>query len=76
LVDDVQAYGAGTVYRLAKIYNHCATSIGKAREDAQLIDVRVEDSVDEADTRALVRILVGKLNVNLPEAALEGCWVR
>lgn len=40
--------------------------------DVQLIDIWVEDAVHKADRWALVRILVGKLDMDLPEAALEG----
>lgn len=40
----------------------------------QFIDIRVEDSIDEADARGFVRILVGELDVNFPYAVLEGCW--
>ncbi|CAJ2501671.1 Uu.00g045240.m01.CDS01 [Anthostomella pinea] len=36
--------------------------------------VWVEDAVDEADAWALVWVLVGKLYVDLPEAALEWCF--
>lgn len=33
----------------------------------------MEDAIHEADAGALVGVLVGELDVNLPEAALEGC---
>ena len=38
----------------------------------QLVDVGVEDAVDKADAGALVGILVGQLDVDFPQAALEG----
>lgn len=37
----------------------------------QLVDIGVEDAVHEADARALVGVLIGQLNVDLPETALE-----
>lgn len=40
--------------------------------DGQLVDIGVEDAVHEADAGALVGVLVGQLDVDLPEAALEG----
>jgi hypothetical protein len=39
----------------------------------QFVDVRVEDAVNEANAGALVRVLIGQLDVDLPESALEGC---
>lgn len=46
---------------------------GRARLSyLQLINVWVEYSVDEADTRALVWILVGQLDMDLPETTLKG----
>ena len=40
----------------------------------QFIDIGVEDAIHEADTRRLVRVLVGQLDVDLPNAAFErGC---
>lgn len=41
--------------------------------NVQLIDVGMEYSIHESDAGTLVRILVGELDVNLPETALEGC---
>jgi hypothetical protein len=38
---------------------------------AQLIDVGVEDAIDEANARTLVGVLVWKLDMNLPQPALE-----
>lgn len=35
----------------------------------------MEYPVYKADARALVGILIGKLDVNLPEAALEGSYI-
>lgn len=42
-------------------------------ENVQLVDVGVEDAVHEADAGGFVWVLVGELNVDFPEAALEGC---
>lgn len=39
--------------------------------DIQLIDVGVEYPVDEADARALVRILVWQLDMDLPKTTFE-----
>lgn len=39
----------------------------------QFIDVWMKYSVHEAYTRAFVRILVGKLDVDLPETTLKWC---
>jgi hypothetical protein len=39
----------------------------------QLVDVGVEDAVHKPNARALVRVLIRQLNVDLPETALEGC---
>jgi len=36
----------------------------------------VEDAVDEADAGRFVGVLVGQLDVDFPQAAGEGCWVR
>ena len=41
----------------------------------QFIDVRVEDAVYEANARALVRVLIGELDVDLPKSTLEGCYM-
>lgn len=38
----------------------------------QLVDVWVKYAVDEANTRALVWVLIGKLDMNLPKAS--GKW--
>ena len=37
----------------------------------QLVDVGMEDLIDEANTRALIRVLVRQLDMNLPQAAFE-----
>ena len=43
----------------------------------QLIDVGVEDSVYESNTRRLVRVLIGELDSDFPDAAFEGgCYSR
>jgi hypothetical protein len=47
-------------------------SLGYAAGRVQLIDIRMEDSVHEADAGALVRILVWYFDVDLPVAAGEG----
>ena len=39
----------------------------------QLVDVGVEDSIHEANARALVGVLVGQFDVDFPEAALKWC---
>lgn len=44
------------------------------RQSVQLVDVRVKDPIDEANTRALVRVLVRKLDVDFPETASEWSW--
>lgn len=45
--------------------------------DGQLVNVRVEDLVHEADTRRLERVLVGELDMDLPHATGERCcWKR
>lgn len=41
--------------------------------DAQLINVGVENPVDEADAWRLVGVLIGELDVNFPDPALEWC---
>lgn len=41
----------------------------------QLIYVGMEDAIHEADAGRLVRVLVWELDVDLPEAAGEGCCV-
>lgn len=43
--------------------------------DAQLVDVGVEYAVHEANAGALVGVLVGQLDMDLPQTAGEGCWV-
>jgi hypothetical protein len=40
---------------------------------SQFIDIWVEDAVYEANARALVRVLVGQFDVDLPETSLEWC---
>ena len=42
----------------------------------QLIDIGVKDSVYEADARGLVRVRIGKLNVNLPCSTFKGGCVK
>ena len=37
----------------------------------QLVDIGMEDLIDEANTRALIRVLVRQLDMNLPQAAFE-----
>lgn len=39
----------------------------------QLVDIGVEDSIREPDTRRLVGVLIRYLDVDFPQAALEGC---
>lgn len=41
--------------------------------NSQLVNVRMEDSVNEPDARALVWVLIRQLDVDLPMATLEGC---
>lgn len=41
----------------------------------QLIDVRMEDPVDEANTWAFVRVLIGQFHVDFPVASGEGCCI-
>ena len=43
----------------------------RAREDAQLVDIGVEDLVHEADGRRLERILVRELDMDLPQSTGE-----
>ena len=43
--------------------------------NVQLVNVRMEDAVDEADTGALVGILVGEFDVDFPQTTLEGSLV-
>lgn len=40
----------------------------------QLVDIRVENAIREADARRLVRVLVRQLDVDLPHSALERCY--
>lgn len=42
---------------------------------SQFVDVGVEDAVYEANARALVRVLVGQLYVDLPKSTLERRWL-
>jgi len=42
----------------------------------QLVNVRVKDPVHKADAGRFVGILVGQLDVYLPEAALKWRWRR
>lgn len=42
-----------------------------SRQSVQLIDVRVEDPVDEANAGAFVRVLVWELDMDFPKAASE-----
>lgn len=35
----------------------------------------MEDPVHEADARALIGVLIGQLDVDLPQATLEGCCI-
>lgn len=41
--------------------------------DSQLVDIGVEDAVDEADTRTLIRVRIWQFNVHLPDSAFKGC---
>lgn len=43
------------------------------RQYAQLIDIWMEYPIHESNAGAFIGILVGELNVDFPEAALEGC---
>jgi len=45
--------------------------LGEVGFHLQLVDVGVEDAINKANTRRLIGVLVGKLDVNLPGAALE-----
>jgi hypothetical protein len=77
LVDDVETDRAGTV-RVSKIHRK-ASRIVVARSttgfNSQLIYVGMEYPVDEANTRALIGVLIGQLDMDLPETALErGCF--
>jgi hypothetical protein len=56
LVDDIEAHGTGAVEGLA---SPCYPEWHKYDQDIQFVNVGVEYSVDEADARTLVRILVG-----------------
>lgn len=38
----------------------------------QFIDIRVEDPIDKSDTRAFIRVLIWKLNMNFPKTAGKG----
>lgn len=49
-------------------------NIRKWWKSSQLIDVGVEYPVDEPNAWTLVRVLVGKLDVNLPQAASKRRW--
>ena len=42
---------------------------------SQFINIRVEDTVHEANAGALVGVLVGQLDVNLPETTLEWGYI-
>jgi hypothetical protein len=44
--------------------------------DVQLVDIRVEYSVDEADAGAFVWVLIREFHVNFPEATLKRCYDR
>lgn len=55
---------------------HKARLYGGDLEPSQFINVWVEDAVHKANAGALVRVLIGQLDVDLPESALEGrCMV-
>jgi hypothetical protein len=41
--------------------------------DVQLIDIGMKYSVHEANAGALIGILVGELDMDLPKSAGEGC---
>ena len=76
LVDDVQTNGA----RAGKILVYATRAFqrrklfcGCSKGFLQLVDIRVEDSVHEADAGTFVWILVGKLNVDFPKTTREGC---
>jgi hypothetical protein len=42
--------------------------------DSQLINIGMENTVHETDTRRLVRVTVRQLDVDLPNAALKGSY--
>jgi hypothetical protein len=42
----------------------------------QLVNVWVEDPIHKPDTRRLIRVLVGQLVVDFPDAAFEGSCMR
>jgi len=44
------------------------------REDAQFIDIGVEDLVHETDAGRLERILVWQFHMNLPYSSCKRCW--
>ena len=44
-------------------------------KDVQLIDVRMEDTIYEADAWRLVWVLIWKLDVDFPYATLEGRYL-
>lgn len=71
LVDDVEADGARAADASAK-----AQRGDEKYGCIQFVDVGVEYPVHEADARALVRILIGQFDVDLPETTLEGCLIR
>jgi hypothetical protein len=76
LVDDVEAYRAGATCVSALSTDYRARRCVFFEQNVQFIDVGVEYPVHEADARTLVRVLVWQLDVDLPEAALEGrCWL-
>lgn len=47
---------------------------GEGEGNQQLVNIGMEDSIDETDTGALVRVLIRELNMDLPASAGEGCY--
>lgn len=59
LIYDIETDGAGSRSTLSIFHDGVTKNV-------QLIDVGMEDSVDKADARRLVWILIGELHMNLP----------
>lgn len=55
------------------IYRPHSSSLQKVRlrRDSQFVDIGVEYPVYKTNTRALIRVLIRKFDVDLPEAAGE-----
>ena len=43
-------------------------------QNVQLVDIGMKDTVDKADAGTLIRILIWKLNMDLPQTAGEGSF--